>query len=118
MSLKEQVLQAIKAVMPAGAEIASAKPSGMESLKYNVSWMLNDDPERPNKTSKVIAICVSHEAGRDFATTSAVTQEAAYKRISAYLSEKLAQFDPQHSAQSCQATPVEQWLITSAIVLS
>ena len=117
MSLKEQVLQAIKAVMPASAEIASAKPSGMESLKFNITWLLNDDPKRPTKMSKVIAICVSHEAERDFATASAITQEAAYTRISAYLSEKLAQFDPQHSAQGCQATPVEQWLITSVTVL-
>ncbi len=115
MPLKDQILQAIKDVMPADAEILVAP--GIEALKIGVSWKLNDDPERPNKMSKTISICVSHEAVQDFASASAANQGAVYGRILAFLSAKLAQFDPQHNAPRYESPPVEQWVINSAVVL-
>lgn len=115
MSFDDQILQAIKAAMPANAEIRVVP--GIGSLNVGVSWKLNDDPERPNKMSKTIAICVSHEAAQDFASASASDQGAAYQRVSAFLSGKLAQFDPQHNAPKYEAPPVEQWVISSAVVL-
>ena len=115
MPLEDQILQAIKAAMPADAEILVVP--GIESLKVGASWKLNDDPERPNKMSKTISICVSHEAAQDFASASAVNQGAAYGRVLAFLSAKLSQFDPRHNAPRYESPPVEQWVINSAVVL-
>ena len=84
MTFEDQILQAIKAAMPADAKILVVP--GIESLRVCVSWKLNDDPERPNKMSKTISICVSHEAAQDFASASAANQGAAYSRVLAFLS--------------------------------
>jgi hypothetical protein len=115
MPFEDQILQAIKAAMPADAEIRVIP--GVASLNVGVSWKLNDDPERPNKMSKTIAICVSHEAAQDFASASAANQSGAYQRVSAFLAQKLAQFDPTHNAPKYEAPPVEQWVIGSAVVV-
>lgn len=114
MSLAIQILQVIKAAMPAGAEIVLVP--GIETLKVDVSWKLNDEPERPNKMSKTISICVSHEAEQDFASASNANQGAAYNRLFAFLSLKLAQFEPQQNALRHEVPPVEQWVIDSAVV--
>ena len=115
MPLEDQILQAIKAAMPINAEIRVVP--GIESLKVGVSCPLNDDPERPNKMSKTISICASHEAAQDFASASASNQGAAYSRVLAFLAANLAQFDPKHNAPRYDSPPVEQWVINSAVVL-
>lgn len=115
MSFEDQILQAIKAAMPADAEIQVTP--GIGSLNVGVSWKLNDDPERPNKMSKTIAICVSHEAAQDFASASAANQSGAYRRVSAFLTQKLARFDPTHNAPKNEAPPIEQWTISSEVVV-
>jgi hypothetical protein len=114
MSIREHTLQAIRAAMPPEAEIWVIP--GIGEFTVGVSWKLNDDPERPNKRSKTISICVSDEAAEDFETASAVDQGAAYGRVAAFLSKKLATFDPQHNVPRHVPPPVERWVITSAIV--
>ncbi|MFY9329038.1 MAG: hypothetical protein WAO76_13645 [Georgfuchsia sp.] len=115
MSFENQILQAIKAVMPTNAEIQVVP--GISELNIGVSWKLNDDPMRPNKMSKTISVCVSHEAAQDFASASSVNQGEAYQRVAEFLSAKLAQFDPQHNSPKCETPPVERWVISSAVVL-
>ena len=115
MTLEDKILQTIKAAMPATAEIRVV--SRNFSLNVEVSWRLNDDPERLTKMSKAILICVLHEVVTDVANMSDEKQTASCKRISEFLSARLAQFDPQHNASSCEITPAEQWVINSAVVL-
>lgn len=115
MSLEDQILQAIKAAMPANAEIQVVP--GIGAFNVGVSWKLNDDPKRPNKMSKTISICVSHEVAEDFASASAVDQGGAFRRVVAFLSVKLATFDPKHNVPKYEAPPVEQWVISSGVVL-
>jgi hypothetical protein len=80
MSFEDQILQAIKTAMPANAEMRVVPEVG--AFNVGVSWKLNDDPDRPNKMSKTISICVSHEAAQDFASSSTADQGAAYQRVS------------------------------------
>lgn len=115
MSFEEHILQVVRAAMPPGAEIQVVPGNGV--LNVGVSWKLNDDPERLNKMSKTISICVSLEAAQDFASASAADQGAAYRRVAAFLSAKLATFDPQHDVPKYEVPPVEQWVISSAVVL-
>lgn len=115
MSFENQIIQAITAAMPHNAEIQVVP--GIGAINVDVSWKLNDDPERPNKMSKTISICVSHEAAQDFANASAIDQGAAYPRVAAFLSAKLATFDPQHNIPKNEMLPVEKWVINSAVVL-
>lgn len=115
MSLEDQILQTIKAAMPPNAKIQVVP--GIEAFNVCVSWKLNDDPNRPNKMSKTISICVSHEAAQDFASASAVDQGYTFHRVMAFLTAKLATFDPKHNAPKHEAPPVEQWVISSEVVL-
>lgn len=114
MTFNDQIFQAIKVIMPANAEINVV--SGVREFNVRVSWKLNDDPERPNKMSKTILICVSSEAADDFANMSAADQRVAYERVSQFLSAKLAQFDPQHNVSRYDTPPVVRWVITSEVL--
>lgn len=114
MSFENYILQGIKAAMPADAEI-SVVP-GLEALNVGVAWKLNDDPDRTNKMSKTIRICVSHEAAQDFASASQANQAGAHKRVSTFLAHKLVQFDPTHNAPKYELPPVEQWIIDTQVV--
>jgi hypothetical protein len=112
MLFTEQILQTIRAVMPDNANIQVVPGIGV--LNVGVSWPLYDDPNRPNKRSKMIAIRVSQEAAEDFANAS--DPEAAYRRVSAFLSARLAQFDPRHNAPNYEQPPVEEWVIGLAVL--
>ncbi|MES2356567.1 MAG: hypothetical protein V4568_19640 [Pseudomonadota bacterium] len=114
MPFEDQILQVIKSVMPANADIRVVP--GMGAVNLGVSWKLHDDPERPNKMSKTIAICVSHEAAQDFANASQVNQASSYQRISSFLAQKLAHFDPTHNAPKHEIPPIEQWVINTHVV--
>jgi hypothetical protein len=100
--------------MPPGALIQFVP--GVGCLNVGVSWKLNDDPDRPNKMSKTIAIAVSHEAAQDFASASAANQVQAFERVATFLKHKLAQFDPSHNSPKYDSPPVEHWVINTAIV--
>jgi hypothetical protein len=114
MSLEDQVLKAISEAMPENAEIRVI--SGAESLNVGVSWRLNDDPERPNKMSKTIMICLSKEAAQDFASALQANQADVYRRVSSFLHQRLASFDPTHNAPKDQTPPVERWVIDTNVV--
>jgi hypothetical protein len=101
--------------MPAIAEIQVVP--GVDSLNVAVSWKLDDDPERPNKMSRTISICVSREAAEDFASASAADQRGAFSRVVAFLSAKLSTFDPKHNVPKYGGPPVEQWVISTEVVL-
>jgi hypothetical protein len=111
----EKIVQAIRQAVPANAEIQVVP--GMAEINVGVSWRLNDDPDRPNKMSKTIAIRVSQEGAQDFASASAVDQAAAYERVVRFLSAKLAHFEPNHSVPKYESPPVEQWVIGSDVLL-
>lgn len=111
----DAVLAAIRAAMPAHAEIQVVP--GLGAFNVQVSWRLNDDPERPNKMSKTISICVSHEAAQDFASLAPAKHNAAYKRLAKFLAARLANFDANHTSPRCAVPPVEKWMISSEVLL-
>lgn len=100
--------------MPANAEIQIIQATG--GFSVGVSWKLNDDPERPNKMSKTISITVSSEAAEDFASALGQNQQEAYQRVNAFLSQKLANFDPNHDVPKYESPPVEKWVITTNVL--
>lgn len=114
MSFNAQILEATKSAMPSSAAITVVPGSG--ALDIEIAWKLNDDPERPNKMSKTIRICVSKEAEEDFSKASNANQNNVYQRVFDFLSEKLAHFDPTHSVQRCEPPPVEQWIIDTQLI--
>jgi hypothetical protein len=109
MSMHEKLLQAIQVVTPPGAEIKTK--NGIDGIGFSVSWLLGDDPERPNKRSKTIVISVSHEAAQDYET--APNSADAGARLQRILAENFANFDPNHDTAKYEPPPVERWVIRS-----
>lgn len=114
MPFEQRIFQLVKDAMPADANVQVE--TGVGTINIGVMWKLKDDPERPNKMSKRIAICVTHEVAQDFANASATDQELIYRCISRFLGSKLATFDPQHNAKRHEILPTEQWIISSVLV--
>lgn len=114
MGFKDEVVNAIRQIMPTDAEIQVVNST--LGFDVGVSWKLNDDPERPNKMSKTISIHVSHEAAHDFTSAVAHGQADAYRRLNSFLSQELANFDPGHNAPRHEPPPVEQWFIDTNLL--
>ena len=111
----EQIIRAIRQATPPSAEIQVAP--GLASINVYVAWKLNNDPARPNKMSKTIAIQVTHEAAQDFENASAADQANAYGRIARFIAARLASFDPIHDAPRFEPPPVERWFISSNVIV-
>jgi hypothetical protein len=111
----ERIVESIHHVMPENAEFQEVQGSG--AINIRVAWKLNNDPARPHKMSKIILVCVTHEAAQDFKDASGVAQEVAYNHVSKFLATKLASFEPNHDTPQYERSPIEQWTISSKILL-
>lgn len=61
MGIQDEVVSVIRQVMPADVEIQMVSGS-MLGFDVSVSWMLNDDPERPNKMFNPACAWSNHPA--------------------------------------------------------
>lgn len=101
----------IRRVVPATAVIEALTPSGFDDAVYRVCWNLNDDPGRPNKKSKTIAIHVPYEMVQDLPNIPAARRSLVSDRLHQFLVTKFATFDPNHTAGRNTPPPVEDWTI-------
>ena len=116
MVFGNQILDAIKQIMPTDSEITSA--NSKSGIDVSVCWKLNDDPERPNKMSKTISIHCSQDAVNDYESAPPHNQAEAYRRIVSFISQKLDSFNPTHNASRNEMPPVELWVIDSTLLFS
>lgn len=116
MSFQDRIYQIVKETMP--SEAAITLTSRNDEFYFSVYWKLNDDSDRPNKISKIIVICVTHEAVDSFKGLKVGTdQEVAYSRVANYLSKMLAAFDPRHNSPKYPpGPPEERWCITDMLI--
>jgi len=114
MALKSEIVETIRHMMPSNAEIQVVEEGN--GFSVGVAWKLNDDLERPNKMSKTISIHVSSEVAQDFENVSGREKAEAYRRLSEFLSRKLAEFEPHHDTQKYKPPPVERWLIDTKLL--
>ena len=74
-------------------------PPGGPDLVILITWrLLNTDPVRPNKRSRMIRIVISEEALDDYARGTDGVRLASDERFIVWLQLKLATFDPHHDA--------------------
>ena len=105
----------IKSLMPKNAKFNQNEQ--FDDYALSISWDLNNDPERPNKQSKVIALVISKEATEDFDQLSEAMQSNALERLKKIISIKLSSFDPDHNTPYNIPGPIEKWTITSVELL-
>ena len=114
MRFNNDIIEIIKHRMPDGARVVEA--SSFDAFVVNVSWKLDDDPERPNKPSRTLSIRVSHEAMEDFASATELKRAEALRRISDFIAKKMATFDPKHDVPKYQPPPVETWVVSTHVL--
>lgn len=100
--------------MPTSARIDIT--GSLAGLVVEISWPLNDDPNRFHKMSKAIAIYVSYEAAQDFADASEDVRSRVRGRVEHFLQTRLAAFDPTHNALKHVPPPTERWDITTQTI--
>ncbi|WP_144821610.1 hypothetical protein [Marinobacter piscensis] len=112
--MSNELVEAIKLAMPPDAELRVV--NRLPGFDVDVSWKLDDDPERPNKPSKTIAISVTDEAAEDFANASGPMKHDALARLQKFLTENLRRFDPAHNTPKYEPPPVERWRLTNSVL--
>jgi len=110
MTVNTTIIDEIMKNMPRDAEKYLIQ-NGSGSFTISVHWKLKNDPERPNKYSKTIAIFVPQELIEDFPNYPEHMQKSALSKLSTYISSQLNGFDPEHSSLRGFPEPVEQWNI-------
>lgn len=100
--------------MPAEANIDIVQ--GLGGFSVGVAWPLNDDPERPNKMSRMISIVITDEAARDFENAAERDRSDAFARVNRVLGAKLADFEPDHDAPRYEPPPVDQWILSDELL--
>ena len=101
----------IRNVVPANAEIETLTPSGFNDMVYRVCWNLDDDPARPNKKSKTIAVHVPYEMAQDLPNISTDERSQVSNRLLQFLATKYAEFDPSQNTERNTPPPVERWVV-------
>lgn len=110
MTIAESVIAEIMKHMPQGADKYLVS-SGGDGFKLCIHWKLNNDPERPNKYSKTIAIQVPRELIEDFPGYPENMQNRGLAKIGTYIQGKLGTFDPNHNSPRGVPEPVEHWTL-------
>lgn len=98
--------------MPEGAEKYLTPTSG--GFVLSVHWKLKNDPDRPNKYSKTVAIAIPLELIEDFPSYPESLQSSALEKIGQHIKERLSSFDPNHNAPRGMLEPVEHLDISIA----
>ena len=113
MTLQDTLTQIVSSVMPSNAEIRVNPQTAY--YQAGISWKLNNDPERPNKESKVIILNVSYEVLQAIPNLSGAEQQGALNRINIFLKEKLKSFNPDHNEPHGAPAPTVTWEINSLV---
>lgn len=116
MSVSAKIVDEIMKNMPQGAE-KYLIPNGTGSFTLHIHWKLNNDPKRPNKYSKTIAIFLSKELMADFPKDPEFMHQYALSKITAYIAARLKGFIPEHNSARGVAEPVEEWTFPADQVL-
>lgn len=80
--------------------------------KILIEWKLNNDPERPNKPSKIIKIVFPQEFIDDYSNFQQNKAQRIDNEIIALLKQHYTKFDPSHNNLRTENPPIEELLMT------
>lgn len=109
MNLTEKLQNLIVGEMPPGARVEYVPQ--LDGTTFAVHQKIYDDPTRPNKPAKIIAIHFSHEAIADMALQSDVEFAQSVATIQLFIQNQLEDFDPSHNHARHVPPPVERWIV-------
>lgn len=112
--LEKHLLAIVEREFPRHAEFRVRRESG--DICIYADWKLGNDPERPNKRSKKIKICVSQAAVEDYADGSDQNRKSADEKLRRVVAAQFKEFNPEHDVPAHGLVPIEQWTITTEML--
>ena len=108
---RDYYAELLRPAFPDGADLQSLPKHG--NLWIRVSWKLGTDPNRPNKSSKIIQVKISEEALHDYLYSSdfASVEEVMFQ----FVSTKVRSFIPEHDSPYGSTPPVEEWKVRTKL---
>ncbi|MFX0199057.1 MAG: hypothetical protein ACFFCW_23285 [Candidatus Hodarchaeota archaeon] len=100
-----QWLDLIRPIFPPNASIEVDEGN---DIFLRIDWRLGDEPERPNKRSRLIKIVISREAIEDCQDFN-----KAGLRFRKIIENKLSGFNPAHNHSRLVSPPTEEWIIST-----
>ncbi len=107
MKTKEHFTSIILSLFP---KVEEAQPVPyINYFRLNLSWLLENDPKRPNKRSKTIRIIISRELLSDYENLSEKEQKEVDSKVKKFIANKKSQLDPNHNNPYGAEEPIEEW---------
>ncbi|MFC1552598.1 hypothetical protein ACFL6P_08560 [Candidatus Latescibacterota bacterium] len=99
-----------KIILKLFPEVKKATPKpNIDYFSMNLSWLLNNDPQRPRKRSKTIRILISHERISDYENLPQNEKITNDHKLKDYIINKKSQLDPNHNTPYGEEEPIEEW---------
>ena len=109
MNIQDELIKAVESSMPKDASVKILTTS--DDVRIGVSWLLNNDPARPNKRSKTIVIFFSYESIADLENLSDSQKRTGYRKLKEHLEILLNEFDPDHDHPAEKPPPTLNWYL-------
>ena len=109
-------LDLLQSLFPSQADFCSL--DNLDDFITKVSWKLNNDPERPNKRSKIIKIIIPSEVIDDYENKSTIKKQEDDKKLLQFVEQFLKEFDPDHDTPYEDSTPEVDFVIGGEVLNS
>jgi len=100
-----QWIELIKPTFPPEARI---EVDEWDDIILRIDWKLGNDPERPNKRSRLIRIVISREMIEDCQNF-----DKAGVKFRKIIENNFSAFNPDHNSLKIEGPPVEEWIIST-----
>lgn len=104
----------ISPLFPQNAELISSSAS--EDFKVFASWLLNNDPQQPDKRSRIIEVEVPPEAIELYQAKSMQRQASDDKKLVQQVQNFLGGFNPEHDSKPGEPAPEVKMLICQSVL--
>jgi hypothetical protein len=104
----------VTTAFPKHADVAPTEEDGDLCLYFD--WHLRNDPERPNKRSKIILVRISREAISDYANRDNEQRTRADALLKGFLADRMTALDPEPTAPAHIVSTPEEWLIETGLI--
>jgi hypothetical protein len=98
-------IELIRTLFPKGARIEIDEG---DDVVLRIDWKLGNDPDRPNKRTRLIRVIISKET-----ITDCKDVKTAGTRIKKIIQDKLSLFNPDHNTRKYARPPIEEWVLST-----
>jgi hypothetical protein len=112
---KATFIECIQEIMPEGCEITDTMISAGYDIR--ISWLLHDDPERPNKRSKTILVSIDKECISDMEALNDEQSKEAIERFRRWLETMYREHDPSNNNSRDAEPPLVKWVVKCSYII-